>query len=53
MQYETSGNYEEFHKFLQVATTDAELQIVIVEYLHIKIMEFSQYLILISYHMHI
>jgi hypothetical protein len=36
MQFETSDNYEEFHKFQQVATIDVGLLIVFVEYLHIK-----------------
>ena len=41
MWFETSDNYEEFHKFLQVSTNDAGLQIVIAENLHIDIMAFS------------
>jgi len=52
MWYETSDNYEEFHKFLQVATIDAGLQIVIAEYLHIDIRHSVKYLIFELYHIH-
>lgn len=37
MQYETSDNYEEFHKFQQVATIASGLLIVFVGYLHAKV----------------
>lgn len=37
MQYETSHNYEEFHKFQQVATIDVGLLRVFGEYLQIRL----------------